>query len=53
MCSYVNESHDVVTNEQFQDALLSHRGVPGARIALLPDPVCHKLNANWPGALVK
>ena len=47
--SYVNEGHDVVTTEQFQEALLSHGGVPGARIPVLPDPVCDKLNAKWPG----
>ena len=33
--TYVDEGHDVVTTEQFQEALLSHGGVPGARIALL------------------
>ena len=30
--SYVSEGHDVVTTEQFQEALLSHGGVPGARM---------------------
>ena len=44
--SYVNEGHDVVTADQFQEALLSHGGVPGARIALLPDPVCDKLDVK-------
>ena len=46
--SYVNEGH-VVTTDQFQEALLSHGGVPGARLALLPDPVCDKLDVKWPG----
>lgn len=47
--TYVNEGHDIVTTEQFQEALLSHGGVPGARIALLPSPECDKLNVKWPG----
>ena len=30
--SYVSEGHDVVTTAQFQEALLWHGGVPGARM---------------------
>lgn len=47
--AYINEGHDAITAEQFQEAMLSHGGVPGARIALLPDPVCDKLNIKWSG----
>ena len=47
--TYINEGHDVITAEQFQEAMLSHGGVPGARIALLPDLVRDKSSTKWPG----
>ena len=33
---YLNEGHDVTTAEEMREALLSHRGVEGVRVALLP-----------------
>ena len=47
--AYVNEGHDVITAEQFQEAMLSNGGVPGARIVLLPDPLCDKPTCKFPG----
>ena len=33
---YLNEGHDVTTAEEMREALLSHGGVEGVRVALLP-----------------
>ena len=33
---YLKEGHDVTTTEEMREALLSHRGVEGVRLALLP-----------------
>ena len=33
---YLKEGHDVTTAEEMREALLSHRGVEGVRVALLP-----------------
>ena len=33
---YLNEGHEVTTAEEMREALLSHRGVEGVRVALLP-----------------
>ena len=33
---YLNEGHDVTTAGEMREALLSHRGVEGVRVALLP-----------------
>ena len=32
---YVNEGHNVVTAREFHDAMLSHRGIKGVRVALV------------------
>lgn len=48
--AWLNEGHDVSNAEEFQEALLSHGGVPGTRICLLEDlnyPEC--LSDKWPG----
>lgn len=49
--AYLNEGHDVSDAKELQEALLSHNGVPGARISLLHDPHCdpETLSEKWPG----
>ncbi|KAK3730161.1 hypothetical protein QZH41_008646, partial [Actinostola sp. cb2023] len=47
--AYSNEGHDVASTQQFVEALQSHGGVPSARISLLHNPHCTKLNVKWPG----
>ena len=34
---YINEGHDVLTARDFKDAVLSHGGVKGVRVALVTD----------------
>ncbi|KAK3747895.1 hypothetical protein QZH41_001360 [Actinostola sp. cb2023] len=46
--AYSNEGHDVASTQQFVEALQSHGGVPSARISLLHNPHCTKLNVKWP-----
>ena len=36
ICVYINEGHDVTNAEDMKTALLSHRGVTGVRVAILP-----------------
>lgn len=36
ICIYLNEGHNVTTAEEMKEALLSHRGVEGVRVAVLP-----------------
>jgi hypothetical protein len=47
--AYVNEGHNISTPQEFVDALLSHGGVPGARISLLQNPHSTELNEKWKG----
>ena len=47
--AYVNEGHNISTTKEFVDALLSHSGVPGARVSLLQNPHCTELNEKWKG----
>lgn len=48
--AWLNEGHDVSNAEEFQEALLSHGGVPGTRICLLEDlNYPEGLSDKWPG----
>ena len=38
---YVNEGHNVVTAREFHDAMLSHRGINGVRVALVTSSSDH------------
>ena len=37
---YINEGHDVATTEGFKNAILSHGGIHGVRVALVDDADC-------------
>ena len=36
---YINEGHDVMTAKQMKDAILSHGGVEGVRVAVVEDVI--------------
>ena len=37
---YINEGHDVATAQQMKDAILSHGGVKGIRVAVVEAAIC-------------
>ena len=47
--AFVNEGNDVSTTMQFQEALTSHGGVPGARVTMIQGSFSEKLSMKWPG----
>lgn len=47
--AFVNEGNDVSTTTQFQEALTSHGGVPGARVTMIQGSFPDKLTVKWPG----
>ena len=47
---YINEGHDVATTEGFKDAILSHGGIHGVRVALVDDTDCGiSVEGEWDG----
>ena len=47
---YINEGHDVATTEGFKDAILSHGGIHGVRVALVGDADCGiSVEGKWDG----
>ena len=49
---YINEGHDVLTARDFKDAVLSHGGVKGVRVALVTDASQQpqqELSGRWSG----
>ncbi|CAB3995040.1 Hypothetical predicted protein [Paramuricea clavata] len=47
---YINEGHDVATTEGFKDAILSHGGIHGVRVALVDNADCEiSVVGKWDG----
>lgn len=47
---YINEGHDVETPEQFREAVLSHGGISGVRVALVDAVKCRiSVEGKWEG----
>lgn len=47
--AFVDEGNDVSTATQFKEALTSHGGVPGSRVAMTQDPFTEKSAVKLPG----
>ena len=47
--AFVNEGNGVNTTKQFEEALTSHGGVPGARVTVVEDTFSGKLTVKLPG----
>ena len=49
VCAFIDEGNDVSTTAQFEKALTSHGGVPGARVSLIQGSFSDKLRVKLSG----